>query len=79
MVLSLNTACLTSDLLGNDAGVTRPELAEVVTFCLLGLGADVDRAWVDDVTSHVRLPTTASWFPGIRPASRPSKNGKGRS
>jgi len=50
-----------------------------VTFCLLGLGADVDRAWVDDVTSRVRLPTTASWFPGIRPASRPSKNGKGRS
>jgi AcrR family transcriptional regulator len=75
MLLALNASYITSEMLGNDAGVARPDLVEVVTFCLLGLGAAVDHAWVDDVARRVELPTSGDWFPGVRPAPRPRRNG----
>jgi AcrR family transcriptional regulator len=78
MLLALNAAYITSEMLGNDAGTTRPDLAEVVTFCLLGLGAKVDQAWVAEVATRVQLPQTGTWTPPARPAPRPRKNGAKR-
>ena len=77
MLLSLNASFITSEMLGNDAGVARPDLTEVVTFCLLGLGARVDPAWVADVTRRVQVPATGDWFPGVRSAPR-RRNGAKR-
>src|SRR5690606_8946682 len=34
MLMSLNAAFITSERLGNDSGVTRPDAADVVVFCL---------------------------------------------
>ena len=78
MLLALNAAYITSEMLGNDAGTTRPDLPEVVTFCLLGLGAKVDQAWVAEVATRVRLPHSGTWTPPMRPAPRPRKNGAKR-
>ena len=78
MLLALNAAYITSEMLGNDAGTTRPDLDEVVTFCLLGLGAKVDQAWVAEVATRVRLPHSGTWTPPVRPAPRPRKNGAKR-
>lgn len=78
MLLALNASYITSDMLGNDAGAARPDLTEVVSFCLQGLGADVDAAWVDDVTARVRLPKGGTLFPGVRPTPRARRNGSGQ-
>lgn len=57
VLLSLNAAFITSERLGNDTGVPRPTVPDVVVFCLRGLGADVDRAWVETISAEVVLPT----------------------
>ncbi len=57
LLLSLNAAFITSERLGNDSGVPRPDVPGVVVFCLRGLGAEVDGAWVEAVTARLRLPT----------------------
>jgi AcrR family transcriptional regulator len=56
LLLSLNAASITSDRLGNDAGVRRPGIPGIVTFCLRGLGAEVDPRWLGRVTAELRLP-----------------------
>lgn len=56
MVLALNAAHITAGTLGNDAGVSRPEEHTEVTFCLRGLGADVDQKWLARVESRLALP-----------------------
>ena len=56
MILSLNAAFVTTDTLGNDAGVRRPDLFAVASFCLHGLGADVDGDWLAGVDRRLRLP-----------------------
>ena len=56
MVLALNAAHITAGTLGNDAGVGRPDEPVVVAFCLRGLGADADAAWLKDVESRLAMP-----------------------
>lgn len=56
VLLSLNAAFITSETLGNDAGVRRPALLAVASFGLHGLGADVDDAWLAAVDGKLRLP-----------------------
>jgi AcrR family transcriptional regulator len=56
LLMSLNAAYITTERLGNDAGVPRPEIAGIVTFCLQGLGAEVDAKWLAGVTRKLRLP-----------------------
>lgn len=58
-LLALNAAFITSDRLGNDSGVRRPDALGMVEFGLRGLGAGVDRAWIESVRSTVHLPRTA--------------------
>jgi hypothetical protein len=57
MLLSLNAAFITADMLGNDAGVRRPDVATLVAFCLQGLGAELDSGWLDRVEAGLRLPS----------------------
>lgn len=77
MLLSLNAAYITSDRLGNDSGATRPEAADLVVFCLRGMGADFDHERVESVTGQLDLPRTTRM--GQR-ADRPTKATKvGRS
>jgi AcrR family transcriptional regulator len=57
MVLSLNAAYITAGTLGNDAGVQRPDEATMVSFCLRGLGAELEDGWFDAISSRLRLPT----------------------
>ncbi|NLD77024.1 MAG: TetR/AcrR family transcriptional regulator [Acidimicrobiales bacterium] len=60
MLMSLNAAYITSERLGNDSGVAAPDAADVVLFCLRGMGADLDRAALDDLTRRLDLPRTTS-------------------
>lgn len=57
MLLALNSAYITTDRLGNDAGVRRPDTNDIVAFCLQGLGAKLEPGWLDSVTKQVRLPS----------------------
>jgi AcrR family transcriptional regulator len=56
LLLSLNAAAITSDTLGNDVGAPTPAVADLVTFCLQGLGAAVEPGWLDAVGARLRLP-----------------------
>ena len=60
MLLSLNAAVITSDTLGNDAGVRPPDVAALAGFCLRGLGAEIDEGWYDDVTARLHFPSRRS-------------------
>jgi AcrR family transcriptional regulator len=57
MLLSLNAAFITTETLGNDAGVRRPDVEGVTSFCLHGLGAKLDDGWFDAISARLRLPT----------------------
>jgi AcrR family transcriptional regulator len=59
VVLALNTSFITSEALGNDAGVRRPDLVDVARFCLQGMGATASDEWLRDVESRLRLPTAS--------------------
>jgi AcrR family transcriptional regulator len=59
LLLSLNAAVITADTLGNDAGVRRPGVEAATTFCLLGLGAELEPGWFERVGTQVRLPAPA--------------------
>ncbi len=56
VLLSINGAYITAETLGNDAGVRRPEPVALTLFCLRGLGADVDEAWIQAVEARLRFP-----------------------
>ncbi len=56
MLLSLNASFITTGTLGNDAGVRPPDAFGVATFCLRGLGAELDDAWLATVSDRLRLP-----------------------
>ena len=59
MLLSLNAAVITTDTLGNDAGVRRPDVDELVGVCLRGLGADLPDGWFERIDGGLRLPSAA--------------------
>ena len=56
MLLALKSAFLTGQTLGNDTGVRLPDVGGLVAFCLAGLGAPVDDAWLAAVDRKLRLP-----------------------
>jgi len=56
VLLALNAAYITTGTLGNDAGAERPEPAELVGFCLTGLGADLEAGWYDSILARLELP-----------------------
>ncbi len=56
MLLALKSAFITSQTLGNDYGVRLPDVAALTSFCLQGLGAPVDDAWIERVEAQLHLP-----------------------
>jgi hypothetical protein len=75
LLLALNASYITAESLGNDAGVARPDVYALVDFCLRGIGADVDRPWLEKIDSRLRLPkpkrkTAAKTSPAKRSAAR---------
>ena len=73
LILSVNAAFITAATVGNDAGVPRPDLAGIASFCLRGLGADLSDEWYDSVSSRLRFPAASvSHRPriGRRPEAR---------
>jgi AcrR family transcriptional regulator len=56
MILSLNAAFITTGMLGNDAGVQRPAVGGITSFCLRGLGAEVDDEWCNSIASRLQFP-----------------------
>lgn len=56
MLMSLNAAFITSERLGNDSGVPRPDATDVVVFCLRGMGADLGVKQVQSITKRLDLP-----------------------
>lgn len=56
VLLSLNATFITAHTTGNDAGVPRPDVATFASFCLRGMGAAVDAAWIERVEAALRLP-----------------------
>jgi AcrR family transcriptional regulator len=57
MILALKSSFITSQTLGNDTAVALPSVDALTAFCLEGLGAPVDDAWLAGVKAHLRLPT----------------------
>ena len=45
LILTINAAFITAETLGNDAGVRRPDLVGITSFCLRGLGAELPDDW----------------------------------
>ena len=60
VLVSLNTAFITGETLGSDAGVRRPDALELIAFGLRGLGADFDERWLRTVDSRLRFPKLPS-------------------
>jgi AcrR family transcriptional regulator len=56
MLLALNAAYISSERLGNDAGVRHPDIEGIVAFCLQGLGADLQPGWFGAVSARLNLP-----------------------
>lgn len=55
LVLSLNTASITSRTLGNDTGVAAPDPVALAQFCIRGLGLDRKRSWFQSVNRRLAL------------------------
>jgi len=49
---------VTCQVLGNDVGLRIPDAVELASFHLRGLGAEVDRAWLDRLVLDLDLPAT---------------------
>lgn len=56
MILSLNASFITTGMLGNDAGVHRPDVVSITSFCLRGLGAELDDRWYDAIVARLQFP-----------------------
>jgi AcrR family transcriptional regulator len=68
MVLAVRSAYITSLTLGNDTAVRMPSVFMLTSFCLDGLGASVDDAWLEAVNEKLRLPKARA-----RAGSRPTR------
>lgn len=73
VILALRAASITSRTLGNDFGVELPSIAEITSFCLRGVGAEVDQSWLDHIEAQLNLPAS-----GIR-LGRPAPRARRRS
>jgi AcrR family transcriptional regulator len=60
MILSLNAAFITTGTIGNDAGVRRPDVVSITSFCLRGLGAELGDQWYDSIASRLQFPRARS-------------------
>ena len=58
LIAALNEAYVTGQVLGNDVGLRIPDAVELASFHLRGLGAEVDRAWLDRLVLDLDLPAT---------------------
>lgn len=63
MILALKSAFITSQTLGNDSGVRLPDVYSLTSFCLTGLGASIDDAWLDAVSAKLHLPERITLAP----------------
>jgi AcrR family transcriptional regulator len=77
MILSLNAAFITAETVGNDAGVDRPDIVELTSFCLRGLGARLADGWYEAIDARLQLPSPRlghsgplTKMAGSRPAGR---------
>ncbi len=73
MLLSLNAAFITSETLGNDAGVNPPDVVGVTSFCLQGLGAKLDEGWFDSIEGRLRFPARRRAAAPASASKRPAK------
>lgn len=78
MILSLNSAFITTETIGNDAGVRRPDIIGITSFCLHGLGADVDEEWCANVASRLRFPVSPSSDTVVRLTAKSRSSGPRR-
>jgi len=58
LILTINAAFITAETLGNDAGVRRPDLVGITSFCLRGLGAELPDNWHETVSARLRFPVS---------------------
>jgi hypothetical protein len=70
LLTSLNSSFVITQTLGNDFGLDPPDVVSLAVFCLLGLDADVDRAWAGRVSRRVRLPNPSTPKAGTRRPKR---------
>ena len=70
MILSTNTAVITAQRVGNDAGVPGPDRLAAVRFCLGGLGADVTSISLGELDGRIAMPPPAR---RSRAAAKPRK------
>jgi hypothetical protein len=73
LILTINAAFITAETVGNDAGVRRPDLVGITSFCLNGLGADMADGWYEKVNArlHFPAPVSGKHLVGAEAARRP--------
>jgi AcrR family transcriptional regulator len=65
MLLSLNAAYINAEMLGNDSGVPRPDVAWLTSVCLRGFGADLDAGWYESLLPRLSLPVDRTAHAGF--------------
>jgi AcrR family transcriptional regulator len=76
MLLSLNAAFITAELLGNDTGVRRPDVAAVTSFCLRGLSAELDADRFESIEGQLRMPARRRSGDGVSPPATRARRPK---
>ena len=75
MIMALKAAFITSQTLGNDTAASLPTVSTLTSFCLAGLGAPRDEAWIEAVGAKLQMPKRLRLKPQSR-AKRPARAGR---
>ena len=68
MILSMNTAFITSETFGDEAGARRPDHAAAALFSLRGLGAELDDGWLGRIEPQLKMPAVRTAGSGHPPS-----------
>jgi AcrR family transcriptional regulator len=79
LILALKSSYITSLTLGNDFGVAFPSVPGLTAFCLQGLGAPVDDAWIEQVDRQLKMPGRRIRLEPGSGAKRPPRAKRGTS
>jgi AcrR family transcriptional regulator len=62
LIAVINAGYVTGRTLGNEYGLQPPDPVTLTAFCLRGLGAPIERTWLEDVHRRLHLPTEPVTF-----------------
>jgi AcrR family transcriptional regulator len=73
LIAVINAGYVTGRTLGNEYGLLPPDPVTLTAFCLRGLGAPIERTWLEDVHRRLRMPTEPVTFRGTDGRVKPAR------